>query len=331
MEEIDNKFGISILLVSDTHKYDRNMIILREKLLRENKKYDLVFHTGDFDSISTYDWEHFNELSHDEQEKSNKIVLKAMDYFADFSKSGVVYFITGNHDSPIYNNPITFCDDADKNKLSFYNNAKYYNIKDKYFCLLNNSILRISTKLLIDGVSSRDYPNTLSNKDYDLELIGVGGSVPTLVRPCKFYKYSESDLGSHIYDGVPYSNDSTFEEDYIKDVDCILNHRENLQRQYILLTHSGGESLTSNHFEKQKGKIIDMGSTALTYRLFLEDSLVFTCHGHSHDAQGRNELSNGKLMVNCGSLLEKYYAEIYLDRNYLEKWDVVTTNFNKLT
>jgi Icc-related predicted phosphoesterase len=333
MEEITNDNSLTILLITDTHKYDKNMILLRDKLIKENKKYDLIFHTGDFDSISTYNWENFYQLTLEEQENADKVIFKALEYFAEFSKSNVVYFITGNHDSPNFNNPIVLNSNniTEENTKNYYSNAKYYKVNNKTFCLLNNSIVRINTTLLREGLSSNDYPKSVNEKDYDLEILGIGGSVPTQVRPCKFYNYSEGDLNRHIWDGIPYSNKQTFEEDYINDVDMILKHRESPKRKYILLTHSGGESLTSDCFEKNSGKFIDMGSTALTYRLYSEENLIFTCHGHSHDAQGRNEIFNEKLMINAGSLLEKYYSEVFLFKDKFSEWKVKSTFFNKLS
>lgn len=291
---------ISILCITDTHNYVRNMNLLKEKLKKEKKIYDLVIHTGDFDSIKNDDLNNFFNLPLKEREEADEKVKLPLSIFKEFSKSGTVIFITGNHDSRNFENK---CLEND----SYYNNVKF--LENDSFILLNNSILRLNTEMLFKGIHPKYHDN------YDIEILGFGGSIPAMSKLKTYFNYDKNFEYKLIYDGYPYENISTFEDDYLTDLKKLFSYREDQKRRYILLTHSGPIGLTSSTYNNENN-YIDMGSSSFYSFLQYEENMIFNLHGHCHDSQGRDNINNS-LIINPGSLLLKQYCEIILEKNII--------------
>lgn len=341
--------SLSVLLITDTHNNKKRLRSLNDKFKREKKMFDLIIHTGDFDSLTKEEWFGYDNFSIEEKEEIDGVVIDTLKYFTEFSYSKCVYFITGNHDSPIYNNKLINI----KDEKDIYENAKYFDVSvnnnnitynsiknnntsststASKVCLINNSILEININELLK------IRNLTNNKDFNIvqetnniiELIGLGGSVPTFIKPLPFNLYNDSDIHKHIYDGIPFNNQDTYEEDYLKALDSIFKYRKE-SHQFILLTHSGSSGLTSNMLLNKK--LLEMGSNSLLAKLTFDkdfENMIFNAHGHSHLAQGKRVINN-KPIINAGSLVENNYAEIILKLdNVTGEWKVGNIDFKMI-
>ncbi len=140
-----------------------------------------------------------------------------------------------------------------------------------------------------------------------------------------FFNYDKNEEYKLVYEGFPYENTKTFEDEYFENLKKLYSYREDTSRRYILLTHSGPTGLTSSTYRNED--YIDMGSSSLYTFLQSEENMIFNLHGHCHDSQGRDNINNS-LVINAGSLLLKQYCEILLDKNKVyDIYEVKRTNF----
>ena len=308
---------LKILLVTDTHSYEKNLELLTNEL--KGKKYDLVFHTGDFDSLNKEDWTNFKSLTKEEQLKSDAKIFTCLKYLKKFSKDEKVYFVTGNHDSPNFLNKVEIYyenkqEKKQQYKEKFNNNVKKYNENDEI--VESGDHYAINLNFSIHEVAE------------NLELIGLGGSVPTKYKNNPFMQIKDKD--KIIYEGIPYENEFFYEEDYLDDLRNLIGARINPEKQFILLTHNGPEGITSNHYDtKYDHFFLDMGVTSYLNEIRYNylNSIVFCCHGHTHKSQGRIGLDS-TIVINAGSLLNKLYTEVIIVKEE-GKWNVKETSFKK--
>ena len=158
MSESLEKCEIKILCITDTHHYVRNMNLLKEKLEKEKKLYDLVIHTGDFDSIKNEDLNNFYNLPLKERDIADEKVKFPLSIFKEFSKSKTILFITGNHDSRNFDN---ICHDG----ISYYDNVKYLSSQCWFQRMQNGSLLPIVCTSLGKSYKIKEYVSVYVKPD----------------------------------------------------------------------------------------------------------------------------------------------------------------------
>lgn len=290
----EEKTCLKILLVSDTHNNKYYLDMLEDKLKLENKKFDIIIHSGDFGNVNNES----ESKKPTEEDRSNGIkdVKTCLNMLVNYSLNNRVYYILGNHEP-----------------------------EDLFDINCNNKIISDTRFVYLDRL--------IYETEYNINLIGISGSIPTILLEDNYENTNKDKFISlgYPYTGSSYKEADMLYGNTIKEL-LVNNKKKELNNQFIFVTHSGPFGLTT--FKYQENGSHRMGSYTLLNQLLEEKKLLFSIHGHFHSSQGRISLGNknkGKFIINPGGIVYGHYAELEITRNSIsEDWYLSNTEFYNL-
>ncbi|KAI3640688.1 hypothetical protein MIR68_001566 [Amoeboaphelidium protococcarum] len=273
--------AITILVMSDIHFSMQNLQRLKDFILDNKLKYDMILCPGDLGNVY-HDKANISQREIDQHETQLYTMLEYIDEQLCVNDIKF-YWIPGNHD---VESAFRVCSDGNNQVDSMRGGHHFRNVVS-----VHRRVLDITP------------PHC---KDASLYIAGLGGSTPG-------YKYH--DFNYFEWDGYPYKFHHHPEEWMSSDLGSLLSQQQSQishqgghgGRNTILMTHCGPAYASTTDINRQplyQNSRINSGSFALNQYLmdsYVQSSVCLNIHGHTHYGIGRQQIGNISVL-NPGSL-----------------------------
>ena len=283
---------INVLLVSDLHLVNENVVKLKEYIKTKSIQPDYIFASGDFVTISAGKNNDPEEIA-----KANQQIKEQIELLEEISDN--VIYIPGNHDPE----PM-FADDPTKFT------EKSQNINKKYIKLADDLIL-LGFGGSVNNPTSDEWPyQTYDIKDYN-NIVWTG------------YPFCD-DLEHPTYDKA--------DEDCGKNLNEAYGKVEFDEGTKIILMSHGGPFNASTSLAQWNDKIVYSGSKEMSKLLYKNrKDIICNIHGHTHAGKGYCKMRNVDV-INPGALKYGDFVEATFSYNFGTEyqWKVTKADFLNL-